>query len=267
MKVLILSGSHPRHEFISNAIRQFGYETFQIRMIREPLDVAPPSRISENDKSNFIRHFNDRSSAELKYFGLNQLNLQHPTHKITEISRLDLNSNLAVEYVTDFNPDVCIIFGTKLIQEPLISILPNNTFNLHLGLSPWYRGAATLFWPFYLLEPQFAGITIHKITDKPDAGAIYHQEVPTLRFGQGIHDVAIEAIKASVKPLHTLLQLLQINPMLTGIEPSTSGRIWRNQDFRPEHLRVIYNEYNNEIVDRYLEGVLGENTPKLLSVL
>lgn len=267
MKVLILSGSHPRHDYITEAINKFGFETFQIRMRREPLDVTPPSRISMNDKIIFIKHFNDRLLLELKYFGPSQIDLPQPARDVVEISTSELNSNLTVHHVVKFNPDVCIIFGTKLIQEPLFSALPLNTFNLHLGLSPWYRGAATLFWPFYLLEPQFAGITIHKITNKPDAGAIYHQEVPTLRFGQGIHDVANDAIKAAIKPLHDLLLLLQSNPMLPGIEPLTSGRIWRNQDFRPEHLRVIYNEFNNEIVDRYLEGSLGDKTPKLLSVL
>ena len=28
------------------------------------------------------------------------------------------------------------------------------TINIHLGLSPWYRGSATLFWPSYNLEPR-----------------------------------------------------------------------------------------------------------------
>jgi methionyl-tRNA formyltransferase len=117
------------------------------------------------------------------------------------------------------------------------------------------------------LEPQFAGITIQKINDKPDAGEIFHQAVPRLVPGQGIHDVAVEAVKAAINPLQDLLALIENNPSLDGIEPSSSGRIWRDRDFKPEHLRVIYDDYNNEIVDRYLEGKLGNHLPKLYSVL
>jgi hypothetical protein len=61
--------------------------------------------------------------------------------------------------------------------------------------------------------------------------------------------------------------MLCTNSDLEGILPSTTGRIWRNQDFRPEHLRLIYTEFNNEIVNRFLDGELGSNHPKLISVL
>jgi len=267
VKILILSGSHPRHQFISNEVSKFGFETFQIRMRREPLDVTPPIGITAEDKINFIRHFYDRSMAELKSFGDGSSISKYLDSRIIEVSADKLNSNLVVEHITKFKPNACLIFGTKMIEKPLISSLPKNTFNLHLGLSPWYRGAATLFWPFYLLEPQFAGITIHKITEKPDAGSIYHQEIPVLAYGQGIHDVAIEAIKVSLEPLNKLFKILCTNSELEGILPSTTGRIWRNKDFRPEHLRLIYNEFNNTIVDRYLDGELGSNLPKLISIL
>jgi methionyl-tRNA formyltransferase len=267
MKILVLCGSHPRHLYVASKISQFGYETSQIRMKRESFIMIPPPKISKGDKKNFIRHFTDRAITEEKEFTTNQTNQIRDSTSFIELSSEELNSNLAMKFVQEFKPNLCIIFGTELIREPLLSVLPSNTFNLHLGLSPWYRGAATLFWPFYLLEPQFAGITIHKINDKPDAGEIFHQVVPRLVPGQGIHDVAAEAVKAAINPLQDLLALLENNPSLDGIEPSSSGRIWRDKDFRPEHLRVIYDDYNNEIVDRYLEGKLGNHLPKLYSVL
>ena len=38
--------------------------------------------------------------------------------------------------------DVALIFGTGLIKDPLYSALPADTINMHLGLSPRYRGSA-----------------------------------------------------------------------------------------------------------------------------
>ena len=52
---------------------------------------------------------------------------------------------------------------------------------MHGGLSPWYKGGATHFWPTYLMEPEFTGITVHETTKDLDAGAIIHQEIVDLK--------------------------------------------------------------------------------------
>jgi methionyl-tRNA formyltransferase len=267
MKILIIYGSHPRHSFVASKISQIGYQVTQIKVMRESIISVPPANLSGTDNKNFIRHFTDRAVAEEKGFNLQQDTKTLSDGNLLEISSMELNSTKTVDFVKNNATDLCLIFGTGLINEPLLSLLPSNTFNLHLGLSPWYRGAATLFWPFYFLEPQFAGITIHKITNKPDAGEIYHQGVPVLEYGQGIHDVAIAAVKISINPLEKLFFMLENNPELKGFEPKSSGRIWREKDFRPEHLRLIYDQNNNQIVDRYLKGDLGNNYPNLMSVL
>ena len=88
--------------------------------------------------------------------------------------------------VKQFNADFCFIFGANLILDPVIENLPQNKINLHLGLSPWYKGAATLYWPFYNLKPQFCGVTFHQITKDADAGEIIHQCVPKLEYGDKI---------------------------------------------------------------------------------
>ena len=45
--------------------------------------------------------------------------------------------------------------------DPTFAVLPKEKINLHLGLSPWFKGSVTLFWPFYHLMPQFCGSTFH----------------------------------------------------------------------------------------------------------
>lgn len=44
----------------------------------------------------------------------------------------------------------------------------------------------------------------------------------------------------------------------------TSGRIWRSVDWRPAHLHLIYEVYQNRIVDRQLRGELGGKMPTLV---
>ena len=63
-----------------------------------------------------------------------------------------------------------------------------------------------------------------------------------------------------------LLKLIEIkkNKKWFYHKQKTSGRLYLTKDFKPAHLRVIYDLYNNSIVDEYLNKKLSQHTPKLI---
>ncbi len=222
-----------------------------------------PSDIPDIDQRNFERHFSDRHVIELNAYG--QLQPENifsniPVHKCQSDN---LNSDAVADFVQDFDADMAFIFGTDLIKDPVLSVLPEIRINLHLGLSPWYRGSATLFWPFYFLQPQFAGATFHQILPEADAGGILHQTVPKLQSGDGIHDVGAKTVIEAKKDLRKLLEGYG-EAGWSFKEQKSSGRLFLTRDFQPAHLRIIYNAYNNDIVSHYLDGQLEKRTPKLI---
>ena len=79
-------------------------------------------------------------------------------------------------------------------------------WNVHGGLSPWYRGGATLFWPTYMLQPEYTGMTFHETTEKVDAGNIVYQNSAKLREEDGIHENACRLIKDFCDKLPFLLE-------------------------------------------------------------
>ena len=239
MKRVFLGGNHPRHLYYASKLNEkFGFDK-AILEDRGSMIVPVPHGLDERDKKNFVNHFADRYEAEQKYFG--EPDLDCPT---------ELVPNINVEFP---KADQYIVFGCGLIKKPIRAI------NLHLGLSPRYRGAATLFWPFYFLEPQFAGVTFHYIVDEPDAGDIIHQCRPTLEVGDGIHDVACKAV---LKATEDALELFETNGWLSRCQKST-GKNFLASDFQPQHLRMIYDVYDNDIVDHYLAGRLSQKEPRL----
>ena len=139
-----------------------------------------------------------------------------------------------------------------MLSKNVIKLLPKHTINLHLGLSPRYRGTATLFWPFYFLEPQYAGFTFHKLSKDPDSGAILHQGVPQLNKGDKIHTVSCKVV---LKACNDLIKLLRIfkKKKWKYEKQKNSGKNFLTKDFLPEHLNVIYKLYKNKIVDLYLK--------------
>jgi methionyl-tRNA formyltransferase len=227
--------------------------------VREAMIPQPPDGITDLDRENFIRHFKNRDLAEEKYFGSQPI----PDFPILEVRKGKLNDEESVDFVKDVNPNLVLIFGSGLVKDPLFSALPEDKINLHLGLSPRYRGAATLFWPFYFMEPTYAGTTFHYIVAEPDAGEIIHQVVPPLDPKDGIHDVACKAVIQSTQDASRLLEIYQSVGAWKRHKQRSTGKNFLSSDFKPEHLRVIYNVFDDDMVRRYLEGNLVSKQPQI----
>lgn len=258
MRVLTLTGNHPRHHWIVGQLSQAFGLAGAITVRREALDPEPTGP-TDSDRANMRRHFRDRADREAHYFAAAP---KRPSAEWLEVASIEDQD--AVGFVQKVRPDVAVIFGTGLIKPPLFDTLPAQTFNLHLGLSPRYRGAATLFWPFYFLEPAYAGATFHRIVAEPDAGAILHQSVPEMRRGDGIHDIGCKTVLSAGVDAVTLLRMVE-----SGKEPAThrqrgTGKNFLGSDFRPEHLRIIYDVFGNRIVDAFLDGTIEQRRPKLI---
>ena len=278
-KILFIGGTHPRHLYYANKIHErylLAGAVFQNRGRLIPAELKGLQK-----KSWWNLHFQNRDEAEKKYFGKQDNYYGLPR---CEVPSNAINDKVVIEFIKEINPDIVLIFGCGMIKGELAEALPELTINLHLGLSPRYRGAATLFWPFYFLEPQWAGCTFHKIVDEPDAGDILHQCVPELSRGDKIHDVACKAVVQATEDMVTMLGSYDSGLLkcacMDGCElcwgneekighwkfypQSTTGKNFLSRDFQPSHLRMIYETYNDDIVDQYLDGNLKQQKPKLV---
>ena len=260
MRIVWIGGDHPRHLYYANRIHASYPIVAAIIEQRGEMVPQPPAQLTDHDKANFERHFTNRDEAEHAYFGRQAL----PDIPILQTSKEDLNSVRSVEYLREHEPDVVLIFGCGLITGELYNSLPYNTINLHLGLSPRYRGAATLFWPFYFMEPAYAGTTFHYVVSEPDAGDIVHQIVPDLSPEDGIHDVACKAVIKSTSDAIDLLEILASGGEWARHKQKGTGKNFLSSDFKPGHLRVIYDVFDDDMVKQYLDGNLPSKDPSLI---
>ncbi len=259
-KILGIFGSHPRHLYYANQINKAFPLAGAIIQQRGGMMPKQPLDISKRDARLWDIHFSNRVKAEDMYFGQQEF----PDTEQRVIGATQLESKMSVDFVKEINPDIVLVFGCGMIRGDLAEVLPDLSINLHLGLSPRYRGAATLFWPFYFLEPQWAGCTFHKIVYEPDAGEILHQCSPILWRGDKIHDTAARAV---IEATDDMIKLLNPNcdwHSDSFIKQTTTGKNFLSRDFQPAHLRLIYEVYDDDIVDQYLDGNLKRHKPKLV---
>lgn len=263
MKYLIIGGDHPRHLYYINSIFENCDVTGMILEHRESFVPKPDSSLEKIDRENFTMHFANREKYERKFFGSER---KIPDTKIHYVTENSLSNKESVDFLASTDADVAFIFGSGMIREPLFSALPKYKINLHLGLSPRYRGSATLFWPFYFLEPNWAGSTFHVITGEPDAGSIIHQSVPELEKGDTIHEVACKVVRQSAVDVVKIIKKLENDGEVPLHRQKSTGKNFLTRDFMPQHLRLIYNQFNDDITDYFLDGRICPKGRKIITL-
>lgn len=267
MKIAMIIGSHPRHAYVAKRMADIGCLSHLIIQQREKFERdVPPDLADDNIAELYKRHFKLRAEKERQYFGGDEnLTYLKDKYDFIEVESTELNGTRVVNYLKQANADLVITYGPNLISEEIIHLYENKILNIHGGLSPWYKGSATMFWPFYFLEPNYVGTTIHHISIKIDGGNIVHQVVPELSYGDTMHDVACKAMVATCDEFEELVKVIEKNGVPDGHKQTKNGKLFLVRDWRPEHLKLIYETYEDKIVDKFLNGEINRNNePKLI---
>lgn len=264
MRVLFLTGSHPRHFAMARAVACTGMLTGLVLEEREPPVPAPPAGLPAATAALFRRHFRERAASEARFFGAPGRDAALGHVDMLTVARDELNGPLVWDFIDRHRPHLLLSYGVHRLLPETLEHAPGRTWNIHGGLSPWYRGVITHFWPSFLLEPQMTGMTVHETTDAIDGGAIVHQNAADLVRGDGIHDLACRAVAGLAAELPELLLRLDEGRLAPPVRQKTTGRIWRGEDWRPAHLHPIYDLYGNRVVDRCLDGEFAGRAPRLV---
>lgn len=179
------------------------------------------------------KHFEDLAAAEQNFFC---------DGECTEVDFStvdDLNSSKAVTYAKSLSPDVICLFGTSILKDGWLEAFPNRIVNLHLGLSPFYRGSATLFWPFYFQELECLGSTIHLAVERVDAGAILQRIKARFLPGDTYYAVTTRLIRDSIDTFPRAVKHYLDGSCAPFEQGMALGRLMKKSDFNEAVLRQV----------------------------
>lgn len=259
MSIVFICGNHPRHAFIARCLAKSGKLSFLIIEEREQFTPQPPANLDEHLAALFTFHFSERERIESQFFGT----AEWPEVATLKIQASELNSQAVIDIVSKHATALLISYGCHKLSSQLLSAAPKHKWNCHGGLSPWYKGAITHFWPSYLLEPQMTGMTVHQLSEQLDAGNIIHQCLAPLVRGDTLHMLAARAVMALGDDLPRLAELAIAQESIAFAPQSSSGMLWRSSQWQPHHLPMIYDVYQDRIVDAYLDGKLLHKEPNV----
>ena len=165
-----------------------------------------------------------------------------------------MNTAATLHFLETSGVDTVVVFGTNLIKPPLLSRWPGRMINMHLGLSPYYRGTATNFYPLLNEEPQYVGATIHLLDAGIDSGPILRHARPTIVADDQPHTIGCKAILAGIDAMiHVLHQLDRDS--LTPVTPwdVPNAKLYLRKHYHPRQLVELYRKLEAGLIPRYVE--------------
>jgi folate-dependent phosphoribosylglycinamide formyltransferase PurN len=247
MRAIVLTSTMRRHQFVANTIaqRMDVAAVWQEEKSFQPLSYAA----SPDDEAVIARHFDDRDASEEAYFAEHH-DVRAPARRVPPGG---CNDPAEIEAMRRARPDVVLVFGTGLLKQPLVGAFQGNLINIHLGLSPYYRGAGTNFWPLVNREPEYCGATIHFIDLGVDTGPMIAHVRPDIRRGDGPHDIGNKTIVAAADALAAAALAHAATP-LRGIAQMGQGRIYRRADFSAAAVRRLYANFADGMIEEYVDN-------------
>ena len=261
-RVVILTGSELRHTYVRKIIAaDEGIEV--VATYCEGVEQGLRARLEKRDHLEWIEraHIDARDQVERDFFEdyvASAEDFSRPRY----LAKGAINDPEIVDEIKTLNPDLLVCYGSSLIKSDLVETFAGRFLNVHLGLSPYYRGSGTNVWALINGEPGMVGATFMHIDAGIDTGAIIHQIRARLVVGDSPHTIGTRLIKDMALAYAQLIR--NFDDLASMEQPEGEGRLYLRKDFTSEACAALYARFGDGLVQRHLRST-GEELVDLVS--
>lgn len=130
-----------------------------------------------------------------------------------------VNAAETQQILTALQPDIVVVFGTRIIVKRILNCVTAPFINIHAGITPQYRGVHGGYWALADGLPALVGTTIHYVDQGIDTGRVIRHipftptpadnfvTYPYLHIGtalQPLQDIVTQIVTGAPVPEQTL---------------------------------------------------------------
>ena len=237
MKITLLTANQNRHNYLINLLSNNCDELFVVQESRTIFPGTVPGHYPDSEIMK--KYFKNVVNAQSKIFGNSHINGKNKNIHLFPLQSGDLNK-CSTDTLSDFlKSDVYVVFGSSYIKGDLVDFLiKNKTLNIHMGVSPYYRGTDCNFWALYDDNPHIVGATIHLLSKGLDSGAILYHALSDIKNNS--FEYTMSTVKSA---FHSLAERIK-NQSIFDIKPAVQNK--------EEEIRYSRkDEFNEEIVKSF----------------
>lgn len=97
-----------------------------------------------------------------------------PAEKFIKVA--SVNDPEFISIIQSMNPSLIIVNGTRIISSKTLSNIKCPIINVHVGITPLYRGVHGAYWALANNDKDHCGVTVHAIDKGIDTGGILLQD-------------------------------------------------------------------------------------------
>lgn len=255
MKVVLFTSTSLRHIGLSKRLSQ-SKKFIVERVFHESMKK---NSIDENRKisANQINHLKERSQSEKDIFSWFLDDCDNENYDSEYVEYGWFSSNACLERIKKIGPDLILVYGSSIIKGEIINLFRNRIINLHLGLSPYYRGAGTNFFPFVNCEPEYCGATFLYLDEGIDTGEIIHQIRPKIMLHDSFHQLSNRFLLYSFDTFRDIIEnfkLVKPKEQICLKKLNKSGKFYKKKDFTEISLNKLHKNFNQNVISNYLSN-------------
>ena len=209
MKVTVFSSNQPRH---LNLVKEISKIVENVYFISE-VNTVFPGEVNDFFKKTDVmqKYFCKVMNSEEKIFG--SIKFLPSNVRTLLIKSGDLNMLPKECLFEALESDLYIIFGSSFIKGWLVDyLIKKRAINIHMGLSPYYRGSSCNFWAMYDQKPEYVGATIHRLSKGLDSGDMFFHCLPNMKNMKNPFDFTMQSVKVAHE---AIIEKIKTNEILT----------------------------------------------------
>lgn len=237
MIITVFTSNQPRHLRLISELAKIADLVYAVIEVTTRFPGAVPDFFNKSDAMQ--AYFGHVLSAESVIFPNTEFtpaNVRVLPIKSGDLSQIDKEA-LSAALAADHH----VVFGSSYIRGWLAdALVERNALNIHMGLSPYYRGSSCNFWALYDNNPGYVGATIHKLSRGLDSGPMLGHFRPTYS-GESLFEFSMQAVLVAQDALVRLLQ-----------EPSKTPHPTVDQNRAHEIRYTRNNQFTDEVARDFL---------------
>jgi folate-dependent phosphoribosylglycinamide formyltransferase PurN len=261
MRITVFTSNQPRHINLINFISEIADETYAVL----ESNTLFPGLVQDfyNASPTMQEYMNGVRSAETDLFGKSRF--ISPSVNVLVMKSGELNHLTQEQLKAALESELYIVFGSSFIKGWLVDFLiEKRALNVHMGLSPYYRGSSCNFWALYDSLPNYVGATVHFLSKGLDSGPVIFHSVPEFK-GEDPFAFTMKAVKKVQEDLIHYIKSVKMAETIPMIQnKALEIRYTRKSDFTDQVAREFL---NRKLTRQNLEVLISNSQkPNLLSI-
>lgn len=160
IEAVILEQPVSKKELAKNRIKKTGFVPVMGQVLFSAL-VVPLLKLQSQKRKTYL----------VSKYGLNSSAIN--SSKIYRVN--SVNDEGSLKAIQLLQPDIIVVNGTRIISKKILQSTNAIFVNMHVGITPYYRGSHGGYWALRNKDAGNFGTTIHLIDAGIDTGAVIKQ--------------------------------------------------------------------------------------------